>query len=86
MPVMTRQPRPTPSQTADYVIVLALGNGSDPRGLALARDADQATVAFHTILSRLRRKRQHGELQLCDLRAEGQVMLRTPLVEGEMWQ
>jgi hypothetical protein len=86
MPVMTRKPRQRPSQPFDYEIVLALGNGTGPRPQAFARDADQATVSFHSILERLRRHQQRGELRLCDLRDERRVILRAPLVQDETSQ
>jgi hypothetical protein len=76
----TRQRRPQPP---NYEIVLALGNGADPSPQALATDANQATVAFHTTLQRLRRQHHRGELRLCDLRKQGHVILRAPLVEDE---
>jgi hypothetical protein len=86
MPVMTRKPRQRRSRPPDYEIVLALGNGAGPRRQALAKDADQATVAFHSILERLRRHQQRGELRMCDLRDEGRVMLRAPVVEDKTSQ
>ena len=51
-----------------------------------AGDADQTTVSFHTMLARLRRSQERGELQLCELRDERRVILRTPLVEAETSQ
>ena len=86
MPVMTRHPMQRPPQPPDYEIVLALGNGTSPRLRVFAEDADRATVSFHIILERLRRGRQRGELRLCDLRDEGRVILRAPLVEDETSQ
>jgi hypothetical protein len=81
MPVMTRLPRERSSAPPDYKIVLAPGNGAEPRPQAFAKDADQATVIFDTILHRLCRQQQSGELQLCDLRKEGRVILRAPVAE-----
>jgi hypothetical protein len=50
MPVMTWQLRQRPSQPLVYAIVLARGNGADPRPQAFATDANQATVVFHKVL------------------------------------
>jgi hypothetical protein len=86
MPVRTQQPRERPSQPPAYEIVLASGNDADPRLRVFAGDADQATVSFHTILARLRRSQERGELRLCELRDERRVILRTPLVEAETSQ
>ena len=81
MPVTTRQPMQRPPQPPDYEIALALGNGTSPRLRVFAEDADRATVSFHSILAGLRRRQQRGELRLCDLRDEGRVILRVPVVE-----
>jgi hypothetical protein len=83
MPVMTRQPGQRPPQPPAYEIVLAFGNGTDPRLRVFAEDADRATVSFHSILAGLRRRQQRGELRLCDLRGEGRVILRVPVVDDE---
>ncbi len=83
MPVMTRQPGQRLPQPPAYEIFLALGNGTGPRLRVFAEDADWATISFHSILTRLRRRQQRGELRLCDLRDEGRVILRVPVVEDE---
>jgi hypothetical protein len=86
MPLRTRQPTQLPSQPPVYEIVLASGNGADPRLRVFAGDADQATVSFHTMLARLRQSQERGELRLCELRDEKRVILRAPLVEAETSQ
>jgi hypothetical protein len=49
-----------------------------------AADADQATVAFHAELQRLRQERRQGELVILKHSEENRPILREPLRTGEI--
>jgi hypothetical protein len=82
MPVMTRRARDGGSQPPRYKLVLALANGAEPRALAFATDAEDASATFHTLLQHLRRDQRGGELQVCDLRDKERVVMSMRLRGG----
>lgn len=67
-----------PSNT--FEIMLKLPATEKPIALRATSDPNQATMAFHTELQRLKQERTEGELIVVQRRGEDLAVLRQPLV------